>query len=174
MITCPAGQSPLNQTYKPEKEHHIVHFATAICSVCSQREHCLAHSGKRFFSLIYNDRQLLLSRRRQQLGEESYRTLCNLRPAVEGTVSQFKRKTRNGKLRIRLINRIRNSTILMAIGINFGRLLAYYRKNQSRLATLLASFILLLMCLALKELKKMKILNSVSVQPVLVNEPVFG
>ena len=174
VITCPAGQSPVNQTYKPEKEHHIVHFAAAICSACSQRENCLARCGKRFFSLIYNDRQLLLSRRREQLGEESYRILCNLRPAVEGTISQFKRKTHNGKLRIRLINRIRNSTILMAIGINFGRLLAYYRKNQSGLSTLLASFILLLMCLALKELKKTKILNSLSVQPILVNQPVFG
>jgi hypothetical protein len=173
VITCPAGQSPLDQLYKPEKDHHIVHFATAGCLACLQRERCLVHSGKRFFSLIYNDRQLLLSRRRQQLGEESYRTLCNLRPAVEGTVSQFKRKTRDGKLRIRLTNRIRNSSILMAIGINFGRLLAYYRKNKSRLAILLASFILLLMCLAPKELKKTKILNSVSVQPVLVNELVF-
>jgi hypothetical protein len=173
MITCPAGQAPLAQLYKSEKDHYIVHFATATCSACSQREHCLVRSGKRFFSLIYNDRQLLLSRRRQQLGEESYRTLCNLRPAIEGTVSQFKRKTRHGKLRIRLISRIRNSTILMAIGINFGRLLAYYRKNQSRLATLVASFILLLMYLAPKKLKMLKILNSVSVQPVLVIKPVF-
>jgi hypothetical protein len=63
-------------------------------------------------------------------GEESYRTLCNLRTAVEGTISQFKRKTRDGKLHIRLINRIRNSAILMAIGINFRRLLEYYRENQ--------------------------------------------
>jgi hypothetical protein len=169
MISCPDGQSPLNQTYQPEKEHHIVHFASAICSACSQREHCLARPGKKFFSLIYNERQLLLSKRRQQLGEESYRTLCNLRPAIEGTVSQFKRKTRHGKLRIRCINRIRNSAILMAIGINFGRLLAYYRKNQSRLATLLASSILFLMCLAPKELKKTQNLYSFSIQPVLGN-----
>jgi hypothetical protein len=174
IITCPTGQSPLSQTYQPEKEHHIVHFATAICSICAQREHCLVHSGKRFYSLIYNDRKLLLSRRRQQLGEENYHTLCNLRPAIEGTVSQFKRKTRDGKLRIRLSNRIRNGSILMAIGINFGRLLAYYRKDQSRLATLLASFILLLTCSALKGLKKTNILNSLSVRPILVNKPVFG
>ena len=151
-----------------------MHFATAICSACSQRENCLAHPGKRFFSLIYNDRQLLLSRRREQLGEDNYRILCNLRPAVEGTVSQFKRKTRNGKLRIRLTNRIRNAVILMAIGINFGRLLAYCRKNQSVLANLLTNFILLLMCLALKRLKMMKILTSFSVNPVLVNQPVFS
>jgi hypothetical protein len=174
VITCPAGQAPLDQTYQQEKEHHIVHFAAALCNTCPQRERCLVHPGKRFFSLIYNDRQLLLSRRREQLGEESYRILCNLRPAVEGTVSQFKRKTRNGKLRIRLTNRIRNAVILMAIGINFGRLLAYCRKNQSVLANLLTNFILLLMCLALKRLKMMKILTSFSVHPVLVNQPVFS
>jgi len=173
VITCPAGYSPLNQIYNPEKDHHIVHFATTLCSVCSQREKCLVHSGKRFFSLIYNDRQLLLSRRRQQLGEEDYRVLCNLRPAVEGTVSQFKRKTHKGKLRIRLINRIRNSTILMAIGINFRRVLGYYRKNPSRLATLLASSILLLMCLVLKTSNLVKKPSFFSVKPVLVNEPVF-
>jgi hypothetical protein len=171
---CPAGQIPLNQKYQAEKGHHIVHFATAICLACPQRERCLVRSGKRFFSLIFNDRQLILARRRQQLGEESYRTLCNLRPALEGTVSQFKRKTRNGKLRIRLTNRMRNAVVLMAIGINFGRLLAYCRKDQYRLATLLASSILFLMCLALKELKKMKILNSLSVQPVLVKNPIWG
>jgi hypothetical protein len=173
VITCPAGQAPLDQTYKPEKEHHIVHFATAVCSACSQRENCLACPGKRFFSLIYNDRQLLLSRRREQLGEENYRILCNLRPAVEGTVSQFKRKTRNGKLRIRLTSRIRNAVIMMAIGINFGRLLAYYRKNQAGLANLLASFILLLMCFSLKQLKMLKNLNVFSFQPILVDKPVF-
>jgi Transposase DDE domain len=170
VIRCPVGQSPLNQRYQPEKEHHIVHLATAVCSTCPQREHCPAHPGKRFFSLIFNDRQVLLAKRRQQLGEESYRSLCNLRPAVEGTMSQFKRKTRDGKLRIRLTNRIRNAVILMAIGINFGRLLAYYRENQPGLSNVLASFILLLMCLSQKIHKN---LNYVVFPPALVKNPVF-
>jgi len=169
VVTCPAGQSPLNQRYQMDKEHHIVHFATAACLVCSQREQCPVHSGKRFFSLIFNDRQVLLAKRRQQLGEESYRTLCNLRPAVEGTMSQFKRKTRDGKLRIRLINRIRNGAILMAIGINFGRLFAYYQEKQPGGFNLLASFILLLMCINKKGLNKMDNLNYISFHPALVN-----
>lgn len=172
VITCPAGQSPLDQKYQVEKGHHIVHFAVAICLACPQREQCLARSGKRFFSLIYNDRQLLLARRREQLGEETYRTLCNLRPAVEGTVSEFKRKTRNGKLRIRLIDRIRNCAILMAIGINFGRLMEYYRENPAQWVTLLANSILFLMYLVIKQVKMFKILNSVSDKLVLVNKPV--
>jgi hypothetical protein len=166
LTACPEGQTTREQIQKPEKGHHIVHFAKEVCAQCPRRKSCLVRGGKKFYSLIYNDRQLLLSKRRQQLGDETYRALCHLRPAVEGTVSQFKRKTRDGKLRIRLANRIRNSAILMAIGINFGRLWEYYQKNQAALVTLLASFILLLMCLALKELKKTNILNSVSAHPV--------
>ena len=173
LITCPEGQSPLAQKHKPEKDRHIVHFAKEICTGCSQVKHCLVRSGKKSFSLIYNDRQLLLSRRRQQLGEEAYRILCRLRPAVEGTVSQFKRKTRDGKLRIRLTNRIRNSAILMAIGINFGRLWEYYRKNQSAKATLLANSIILLMCSVHKRLKKLKISEIIPIQPVILINPVF-
>lgn len=173
LITCPEGQSPLSQKHKPEKGHHIVHFAKEICSSCPQIKHCLVRSGEKSFSLIYNDRQLLLSRRRQQLGEEAYRILCRLRPAVEGTVSQFKRKTRDGKLRIRLTNRIRNSAILIAIGVNFGRLWEYYRKNQPAKATLLANSILLLTCSVLKRLKKLKIAEIIPIQPVILINPVF-
>jgi len=173
LITCPAGQSPLAQKHKQEKGRHIVHFAKEICTSCPQVKHCLVRSGKKSFSLIYNDRQLLLSRRRQQLGEEAYRILCRLRPAVEGTVSQFKRRTRDGKLRIRLINRIRNSAILMAIGVNFGRLWEYYRKNQSAKATLLANSNILLMCSVLKRLKKLKISEIIPIQPVILINPVF-
>jgi hypothetical protein len=89
---------------------------------------------------------------------------------VEGTMSQFKRKTRDGKLRIRLTNRIRNAVVLMAIGINFGRLLAYYRENQPGLFNLLASLILLLMCMTQKIRKN---LNYIGFHPALVNNPVF-
>ena len=174
LITCPEGQSPLSEKYSPERGHHIVHFDKAICTACPQVKNCPVRSGNKCFSLIYRDRQLLLSRRRQQLGDEAYRVICRLRPAVEGTIGQFKRKTRDGKLRIRLINRIRNSAILMAIGINFGRLWRYYRKNQSILAILLAKSIMLLKCLVLKRLQKLKMLKFVPSHPVIIRKPVFS
>lgn len=171
--TCPEGYLPLEQKDNPEKGHHIVHFAKQNCTVCPQVEHCLVRSGKKCFSLIYNDRQLVLSRRRQQLGEEDYLKLCRLRPAVEGTVSQFKRKTRNGKLRIRLTPRIRNVAILMAMGINFSRLWAYCQKNQSALAFLLANSIILLMCAVFNLLKRLIIRINVPVKPFILHQPVF-
>jgi Transposase DDE domain/Transposase domain (DUF772) len=149
IITCPEGQAPKAYLQK-SAQHHIVHFAKEVCAECPHRKICLVRCGKKFYSLIYNDRQVLLSRRRQQLGEEAYRMKCRLRPAVEGTISQFKRQLHKGKLRVRGLGRIRNTLILRAIGINFGRLWAYYQANRAGLAVLLATFILLLRYLVLK------------------------
>jgi len=170
---CPEGHSPRDQKNNPEKGHHIVHFAKEICAGCPKVKNCLVRSGKKCFSLIYNDRQLVLSRRRQQLGEEDYLKLCHMRPAVEGTISQFKRKTRDGKLRIRLTPRIRNVAILMAIGINFGRLWAYCQKNQPGLATLLANSIIFLMCAFFNLLKRPKFRINVPIQPFILPSTCF-
>lgn len=157
MITgCPEGHSPI-WTYQPEEGHYIVRFAREICAGCSRRKNCLIRFGKRFCSLIYNDRQVILSRRRKQLGAETYHKKCLLRPAVEGTISQFKSLMHNGKLRIRLTPRIRNGIILMAIGINFGRLLAYSMEDKPGFALLFFTAILFLMYLALRQLIKSEI-----------------
>jgi hypothetical protein len=153
VAACPEGHAPKEQIYKSEKGHHIVRFAKGLCAACSRRNNCPVRFGKKFNSLIYNDRQVILSRRRLQLGEEAYRIKCLLRPAVEGTISQFKRLMNNGKLRVRGVGRIRNSIILMAIGINFGRLWAYSLENKAVLAALLATTILLLTYLVLKQSK---------------------
>jgi hypothetical protein len=158
VATCPEGHAPKEQIYKPEKGHHVVRFNRKVCAGCARLKNCPVRLGKKFNSLIFNDRQVILSRRRRQLGEEVYRIKCLLRPAVEGTISQFKRLMNNGKLRVRGLGRVRNSVILMAIGINFGRMWAYFRENKDGLAMLPAMTILLLTCLALRKLKISKVL----------------
>jgi hypothetical protein len=169
IIACPQSHAPISQTYKSEKAHHIVHFAKDICDNCSQRTNCPACRRKKYYSLIYNDRQIILSLRRQKMGEDAYHKKCLLRPAVEGTVSQFKRMLHNGKINVRGIGRIRNRIILMAIGINFGRLWAYSRRKQTGLTQLLATFILLLRYLALKHFKFSKVLAFYPGQPICLN-----
>ena len=154
IITCPEGHAPITQIHKLEESHHLAHFDNQYCAICSRRETCLVRCWQKFSSLIYNDRQVLLSRRREQLGEEAYRTKCRLRPAVEGTISQFKRLLHKGKLRLRGLGRIRNNIILRAIGINFGRLWAYCLENKAGLAALLATNILFLTYLVLNSSKK--------------------
>ena len=153
LVSCPQGNSPLEQIYKSEKSHHIVHFAKEDCAGCSRSGNCPVSCRQKWSSLLFNDRQVVLAHRRQQLGEEDYRKKCRLRPAVEGTISQFKRLMQNGKLRVRGLGRVRNSIILMAIGINFRRLWAYGQENSLELALLLANTILFLRYLIQKLVK---------------------
>ena len=146
IMSCPEGYSPIEQVHKPESGRHVIRFAGDTCSVCPQRDKCPVNCRKKFYSLSFTDRQALLARRRQLLSEEEYRSKCRLRPAIEGTISQFKQKMRNGKLRIRGLARIRNSIILMAIGINFGRVWAYLSPG---VAIFLSVFVMLAFVLAI-------------------------
>jgi len=152
ITACPEGHSPIG-TKQCEDGHYIVYFAREHCAGCSRRTNCLIRFGKLRCSLIYNDRQVILSHRRQQLGEEIYHKKCLLRPAIEGTISQFKRLMHHGKLPIRNIGRIRNAIVLMAIGINFRRLLAYFRENKPGFNVLLPTHILFLMYSVLRRFK---------------------
>ncbi len=70
-----------------------------------------------------------------------------MRPAIEGTISQFKQKLHNGKLRVRGMGKVRNSVILMAIGINFGRLWAHSLQDNPGAALLLTLAVLLIVFL---------------------------
>ena len=166
MSSCPEGHSPFFQFHKSENSRHIVRFAKESCAGCSRVENCLVSCRQKFYSLSFSDRQVLLSWRRQQLGEEEYRKKCRLRPAVEGTISLFKRLMHNGKLRVRGLGRIRNNIILMAIGINFRRLWAYGLENSLGLARLLATTILLLSSWFKNWSKRRKLLLCILVNPI--------
>jgi len=149
IVSCTKGYSPIEQIDKPESGRHVVRFAKGTCGVCPKANECPARCRKRFYSLSFTDRQALLTQRRQQLSKEDYRSKCCLRPAIEGTISQFKRKMRNGKLRIRGLARVRNSIILMAIGINFGRVWAYLMETNPGIALFSAVVVMLAFVLAI-------------------------
>ncbi len=149
IVSCLEGYSPIEQIDKPESGRHVVRFAKDICSVCPKVNECPARRRKRFYSLSFSDRQALLAQRRQQLSKEDYRSKCRLRPAIEGTIGQFKQKMRNGKLRVRGLSRVRNSIILMAIGINFGRVWAYLMETNPGIALFSAVIVMLAFVLAI-------------------------
>jgi hypothetical protein len=148
IAACPEGYLPIEQV-QTESGRHVVRFAKAICGTCPRANECPVRCRKHFYSLVFSDRQALLAQRRQQLGQEDYRRKCRLRPAIEGTISQFKQKMRNGKLRIRGLARIRNSVILIAIGINFGRIWAYLLESNPGIALISTVAIILAFVLAI-------------------------
>lgn len=140
---CPAGQSPAKEIHHEEKDCWVVRFSREHCGGCPMLDKCPVIERQRFYSLYFNDRQVVVAQRRQKLNQEDYREKCHLRPAVEGTVSQFKRKMHNGKLRVRGIGRVRNVIMAMAIGINFRRIWAYLEEKKRELASS-SSFIVIL------------------------------
>lgn len=147
VVLCPANQSPVEQVHKVEKGRYILHFSREQCSGCPLVGKCPVQERKRFYSLGFSERQALLAQRRQQLGKEGYREKCRLRPAIEGTVSQFKQRMQNGKLRVRGHKRVRNVILAMAIAITFERIWAYMLANGLDLALFSVLAILLLMVL---------------------------
>jgi len=149
IASCPEGYFPIEQVHKAESGRHVVLFAKAICGACPRANECPTKCRKHFYSLAFYNRQALVAQRRQQLSQEDYRSKCRLRPAIEGTISQFKQKMRNGKLRIRGLARIRNSIILMAIGINFGRVWAYLLETNPGIALFSAVIVMLALVLAI-------------------------
>ena len=148
MILCPANRSPLEQIHTVEKGHHIIHFSREQCGGCPLVGKCPVQERKKFYSLGFSERQALLARRRQQMGKEEYQEKCRLRAAIEGTVSQFKQRMHNGKLRVRGHKKVRNVIIAMAIAINFERIWAYMRANGLDLGLFSFLAILLLMLLS--------------------------
>ncbi len=147
VISCPQGQPPVREVHKKEKERHVIHFSLEQCQGCPMKGKCPVKERKKFYSLLFTDRQALLAQRRQKLGKEEYREKCHLRVAVEGTISQFKQRVRNGKLRVRGFKRVHNVLILMAIGINFGRIWAYILEKGLDPVSSLAFIALLLVIL---------------------------
>ena len=142
LTSCPEGYCPLEQG-QTRSGRCVVRFSRDICRACPRVNECPARCRKHFYSLIFYNRQAVLARRRRQLSQEDYRIKCRLRVAIEGTISQFKQKMPNGKLRIRGLAKIRNSIILMAIGINFGRVWAYLMEINPGIA-LFSSFVITL------------------------------
>ncbi len=98
VTTCPTGQPPVRQIHNEEKERCVIRFSLEQCGGCPMVGRCPVVERQKFYSLSVSDRQALVAQRRQKLDQEEYREKCRLRPAVEGTVSQFKQRMHNGKL----------------------------------------------------------------------------
>jgi len=148
LTSCPEGHCPIEQG-QTKSGRRVVRFARDICRACPRVNECPARCRKHFYSLIFYHRQAVLAQRRRQLSQEDYRIKCRLRMAIEGTISQFKQKMPNGKLRIRGLAKIRNSIILMAIGINFGRVWTYLMETNPGVTLFSAIAIILALFLAI-------------------------
>jgi len=72
---------------------------------------------------------------------------------IETEISQFKHRMHNGKVRIRGLGKVRNGIILMAMGINIGRIWAYLLESNQEtiLFSTIAALLLVLFAISLPE-----------------------
>jgi hypothetical protein len=141
MPNCPEGHKPISIKKNSETGRHIFHYDKERCQKCPLLKECCVKERKQFYSLYCTDHQLRIARRRQLFEDEEYRAKQRLRPAVEGTISQFKRRTYKEKLMVRGSIRVKQTVVLTALAINFKRIAAVVQQYSSPLLSILASFV---------------------------------
>ena len=141
MPICPEGHSPISQKTNQKTGRHSAHYEKERCQQCARRNDCCVRKYKPFYTLHYTDRELRLARRRQCFEDKQYQAKQRLRPAIEGTISQFKLRTYKEKLKVRGLIRVRQTVVLMALAINFKRITALVVRHFFILLKLIAKLL---------------------------------
>ena len=126
-VTCPGLQTAISQ---PTKTHHKAMFDKKICSSCPYSSCCPAIEQKKCRAYYFSRQDYLRKKRHCQIlklpPERS-----KLRSNVEATVSEFVPGTRRHKLKVRGFFKASLFAFSKAIGINFGRIFRYLRKEMT-------------------------------------------
>jgi hypothetical protein len=123
-VCCPKQEV---ESQKSKKRYRAL-FDTDICSGCEFAKQCKVEEYKRG-RIYYFNRQEYLKKKRYKNIESIPKERRSLRSNVEATVSEFKRKMQNGKLRVRGRFKTALFSFAMAISINFGRLHRFLNKK---------------------------------------------
>ena len=120
---CPAGKNPVKQILKDGIL--TASFDKRECFVCTLRDICLAYISEKQCRLVIDSNRRWLDKRSTSEASERQKTLCRMRPAVEGLMEKMKPRYLKGRTMFRFLPRVRNRMVLRAIGLNFRRYLAY-------------------------------------------------
>jgi hypothetical protein len=135
VIKCPFGMEPFEQGFTNDKI--VAKFSHDSCDGCSLN--CIIRKNKRKPHVLeIRKNRLLADKQRLKFNNSEYLRKCKLRPAVEGTMFQIKLHLRNGKSKYRGKIKIKCSSILRTIAINYKRV-HVYRLKQAILNFILRS-----------------------------------
>ncbi len=119
VIRCPQGHAPIHT--KKKKDRHCAAFDLSHCENCPNREICPVKPGKKAFSFRYNDKQLRIALRREEVQTDEFKDCYRWRAGVEATMSEYDRRTGVKHLRVRGMKSVRYSATLKALGLNILR-----------------------------------------------------
>ena len=135
-VSCP------HQTVasEPTKTRFKACFEPSICETCPLAEVCSTRSQKQG-RIYYFDHDDCLKSKRHQAIRLIPAERRKIRPNVEATVREFRRRMPGHKLKVRGQYKTRVFAVLLAIGINFGRIFRFQRaqadqsaQNQQKMA----------------------------------------
>ncbi len=128
-VICPKQKARIKKVRKRYKAE----FSIFICSDCPLKDQCPSILQKRV-RVYYFDRKEYLKQKRLNSIEKIPSERRKLRNNVEATVSEFKRKMHNGKLKVRGKFKASVFAYTMAVSINFGRIFRYIDKLDYKIA----------------------------------------
>lgn len=140
LVSCP------NQKVKSKlgRKRYKAEFSKSIqggtgCSNCSLSSQCPTIRKKKT-RVYYFDRAEYLKHKRLESINRLPEQRRKLRNNVEATVSEFKRKMRNGKLKVRGYFTTSVFAYTMAVSVNFGRIFRYINDLECETCLMAVSF----------------------------------
>jgi hypothetical protein len=126
VVSCPQGHTPVRT--KKKKTRHSVAFDSQHCSRCPFQEGCPAKQGKKnYHYLRYTDKEMRLAIRKTYEQTDEFKDRFRWRAGIEGTMSEYDRRTGVKHLRVRGFKAVRFCATLKAIGVNLFRATAVRR-----------------------------------------------
>ena len=131
MIECPKGHKPYRQKFFKNNERYWGRFKKKVCDNCELKEECFVDERNEFYSYGFYHRDRIVAKRRQNLKDQEYKKMLQLRAGAESMINEGYHKT--GK-RTRYTGKIKvkNSNIAKGIGINIKRLTRYQKKTRQK------------------------------------------
>ena len=116
---CPNNKQPLSQQAK--KQDVLVKFHLNDCQQCPLKERCSVKDAKKNTYLRYTPKDARLGLRRNNEKTPAFINTYSYRAGIEGTISEYKRSTGDGNLRVRGLKPVSYSAAMKALGVNILR-----------------------------------------------------
>jgi len=127
IISCPEGHRPEKVKYKKKRDKYSACFASQQCDQCPVKNKCLSTVGKKYSYVRYSGKDYRLAVRRIAEQTDQFVDTYRWRAGVEATMSEYKKLTGVGRLRVRGFKAVRYCATLKAVGVNLFRAAAAYR-----------------------------------------------
>ncbi len=118
IVRCPEGHAPVK--IKMNKRNSFG-FDSEHCQNCPNLSNCPVKRGKKYYYVRFTNKEMRIARRRIYEQSDEFKDNFKWRAGVEGTMSEYDRRTGVKHLRVRRLKAVKFCATLKALGINIFR-----------------------------------------------------